>query len=187
MAAPSSTVPPAATGPGPINTDVGFITYLKEALSGTATLLQEVPEAEALEAAGLLQEVPIVGIVCKTFLQLEQFVETAKSNEGELAVLLMVCDVVVKGLLDKRSNRKGLERGFKEIEKCMSTAKAVAKRCNGTSPRDMMRQKKMARRNCKDIESVMNHLKAFCTASNLVIDDDTNVSRVRLDVSSAQC
>lgn len=63
------------------------------------------------------------------FLQLEQLVETAKSNKDDLAVLLEVCDVVVKGVVDKRSNRKGLETGFKETEKCVSRARDVAKRC----------------------------------------------------------
>ncbi len=172
MAAPSSTVPPhAGTGSGQANTDVSFFTYIREVVSETATLLQEAPVAVTSEAAGLVQEVPIVGIVCKTFLSLEQLVETAKGNKDELAVLLELCGVVIEGLLDKRADRSGLFKGFKALEKCVSSAKAVAKRCNG-----LVKPFILARKICKEIASVRSDLLAFCTMNDLVLTNDIHVS-----------
>lgn len=94
MAAPSSTVPTAvATRPSPTNADVGVLTYVEEVVVGAATLLQQVP---------------VVGDVCATFLSFQQLAETAKSNTEDLEVLRDLCDVVIKGVLDKRSDRSGL-------------------------------------------------------------------------------
>lgn len=169
MAAPSSTVPSPATGPGPTDADATFFTFVREVASGMATMLQE-PSALATEAAGLVQEVPLVGIVCKTFLSLEQLVETAKSNKGDLAVLLELCYVVIEGLLDKRSDRSGLFKGFVVLDKCVARAKDVAKRCNGR-----VKPFILARKICREIASVRSDLLAFCSTNNLVLSNDTNV------------
>ena len=179
MAAPSSTVPATATRPGPTRVDASFFTYVREVVSGTATLLQEAPVAVISEAAGLVQEVPIVGIVCKTFLSLEQLVDTANSNKDDLAALLELCDVVIKGVLDKRSDRSGLRMGFKALDKCVSGAEDLAKRCNGVSIGDKMKRGILARKICKEIASARDDLLALCTANNLALTDDTNVRGVR--------
>lgn len=173
MAAPSRTVPPAAPGPGPTDTDgdVSFFACVREVVSGTGTLLQEAPVALAAEAAGLVQEVPIVGIVCKTFLSLEQLVETAKSNKDDLAVLLELCDVMIKGLLDKREDRLGLFKGFVALEKCVSSAKQIAKLCNGRPSKLFI----LTRKICKDIASVRSDLLAFAAANLAVLAVETHV------------
>ncbi|CAN0537477.1 unnamed protein product [Ectocarpus sp. 12 AP-2014] len=104
--------------PAPTTNEVSFFAYLREVVSGVATVLQEAPQAVALEAAYLVQEVPVVGIVCKTFLSLEQFVEMARSNKEDLATLRDLCAVVITGVLDKRSEQSGLFKdGFLALEK----------------------------------------------------------------------
>ena len=176
MRAPSSTVPPpAATGSGPTDSDVSFFTYVREVVSETAILLQEAPVAVAAEAANLVQEVPIVGIVCKTFLSLEQLVETAKSNKDDLAALLELCGVVIKDVLDKRSERSGLHIGFEALEKHVKKAEKVALLCNGESMGDKMKQWILARKICKDIAGARSDVLAFCTANNLVLANETHV------------
>lgn len=86
MAAPFNTVPAAATGPCPTNADIGVLTYVEEAVVGAATLLQQAP---------------VVGDVCATFLSMNWSPQPG-ANKGDL------CDVVIKGVLDKRSDRSGL-------------------------------------------------------------------------------
>lgn len=168
MAAPSSTVP-AATA---TKNQVSLFTYLREVVSETASLLQEVPVAVTSEAAYVLQDVPIVSIVFKTFLSLEQLVETASSNKDDLANLSELIEVVIEGLLDKRSDRSGLFKGFTALEKHVHKAKEVANLCNGR-----VRRVILSRKICKDIISVRNDILGFCTATNLVITHDTHVSK----------
>lgn len=141
-------------------------------------LLQDAPVAISSEAAGLLADVPIVGIVCKTFLSFEQLVQTARSNKDDLKVLLELCDVVITGVLDNRSERPAaLFKGFVALEKHVKKAGRVAKRCNGVSIKDKMRQFVLARSICRDIVAVRNDVLAFCTANNLVLANDIHVSR----------
>ena len=177
MTAPSSTVPPAAPGLGPTAADTIFFTYVREVVSGTATLLQEAPLAVASEAAGLVQEVPIVGIVCKTFLSLEQLIETAKSNKDDLGVLRDLNGVVIKGVLEKRADRSGLFKGFEALEKHVATAEAIARRCNGAGIGDKMKRGLLARKICKDIAGAKSEVLAFCTANNLVLNNDIHVRK----------
>lgn len=168
-AAPSNLIIPGST-----NNEVSFFAYLREAVSGAATLLQEAPQAVALEAAYLVQEVPVVGIVCKTFLALEQFVETARRNKDDLATLRDLCGVVVAGVLDKRSDHAGLfEEGLVALEKHVKKAEEVAQLCNGGRVKQLV----LARRICKDIISVRNDVLAFCTANDVVITNAVHVSR----------
>ena len=177
MAAPSSTVPTAATGPAPTDADVSFFAYVREVVSGTATLLQEAPVAVMSEAAGLVQEVPIVGIVCKTFLSLEQLVETAKSNKDDLAVLRELYGVVIAGVLDKRADRSGLFTGFVALEEHVMKAKDVAERCNGAGIGGKMKRGLLARKICKDIAGARSDVLSFCTANNLVLNNDIQVRK----------
>eukprot|EP00752_Nemacystus_decipiens_P008095 g7236.t1 len=152
--------------------EVSFFTYLREFVSGTAMLLQDMPVTVATEAAGLIKDVPIVGMVCKSFLSFEQLVQTARSNKDDLAVLLELCDVVITGVLDNRSERPVLFKGFVALEKHVKKAGKVAKRCNGVGIKDKMRQFVLARSICRDIVSVRNDVLAFCTANNLVLAND---------------
>lgn len=136
--------------------------------------MQEAPQAVALEAAYLVQEVPVVGIVCKTFLAFEQFVETARSNKEDLATLRDLCAVVITGVLDKRPDHSGLfKEGFVALEKHVKKAEEVAQLCNGGRVKRLV----LARRICKDIVSVRNNVLAFCTANDVVIANDVHVSR----------
>lgn len=164
MAAPSSTVPPKK--------EASFFTYVREVISETTATLKEMPLAVALEAAGLVKDVPIVSIVCKTFLSFEQLVETARSNKEDLATLLELCGVVIEGLLDKRSDRTGLFKGFTALENHVNKAKEVANLCNGRVRRLILPGKI-----CREIIAVRNDILAFCTAINLVFAHDTHVSK----------
>lgn len=157
--------------------EVSFFSYLRDFVSGTAFLLQDMPVTVATEAAGLIKDVPIVGMVCKTFLSFEQLVQTARSNKEDLAVLLELCDVVITGVLDNREERPALFKGFVALEKHVKKAGKVAKRCNGVGLKDKMRQFVLARSICRDIVSVRNDVLAFCTANNLVLANEIHVSK----------
>lgn len=51
-------------------------------------------------AASLLEEVPVAGDVCVTFLAFEELVGTAKGNKEEFSVIrLLLCDVAIKSVL----------------------------------------------------------------------------------------
>lgn len=166
MAAPSSTVPvaAAATGASPTDDDVGFLKYVQEIMSGTATFMQEMP-------AG-------VGPLCKTFLAFEQLVETAKSNKEALSTLRDLCDVVIKGVLDKRSARSGLTKeGFAKLKEHVDKADEVAKLCNGVGTKKSWKRFLLTRKISKDIAAVRIDVLAFCSANTLVLGDDTNVSK----------
>ena len=179
MAAPSSTVPAAtAMGSSPTTADTGALAYLREVLSAGATLLQDAPLAVASEAAGLMQEVPMVGIVCKTFLALEHLVDTARSNKDDLATLRDLCGAGIKGVVDKRESRPGvLEEGFAKLGGHLLKAEELAKLCSGDRRRDKMKRAVMARKISRDIAAVRSDILAFCTANTLVLADDTHVSR----------
>lgn len=103
------TAPTSRTATGSRSTEVSFFAYLREAASGAAVLLQEAPVAVATEAACVLQDVPVVRLVCKTFLLLE-LVETAKRNKGDLVTLLDLCDVVITSLEERTPGTFGPDR-----------------------------------------------------------------------------
>ncbi|CAB1115136.1 unnamed protein product [Ectocarpus sp. CCAP 1310/34] len=176
MAAPSNTV----RVPSPTNNEASFFTYLREVLLGAATFSEEVPAANASEAAHLLEEFPVVGTVCKTFLAFEQLVETARSNKDDLATLRELCCVVVAGVLDKRSDRSGLSKRFEALEKHVNKAEEVAQLCNSSG---RVKRKVLARRICEDIVSVMNNVVEFCAANNVAISNDTNAKVVKLGMA----
>lgn len=176
MASLSKTPMPATTvGPSPTKA-VRFFTYVRRAVVGTAMVLQEAPVAVAVmsEVASLLEDVPIVGFVCKTFLAFEQLVGTAKSNKEDLVVLRDMCEVVITGVLDKRSDRSDLLKGFEALDKHVRKAKEVARQCN-TNGR--MKQFLLAGKICKEISAVRSDVLAFSTVNSLVLDNDINVSR----------
>lgn len=167
IVAPASTVPTR-----PPEDKISFWTYLREVASGTAALAQDAPLAVTAEAALLMQEVPVVGLACKTFLAFEQLVDTAQSNKKDFATLRGLCKVVFEGVLDKRSGAPGLlEEGFTKLNEHVGRAEQVAKLCNGR-----VNQFVLARKICKDIAAVRNDVLAFCTANNLVLASDVYVS-----------
>lgn len=169
MAAPSSTVPPT-------NNEVSFFTYVREVLSETATLLQEAPVAVAAEAAGLMEDVPVVSVVCKTFLAFEQLVDTARSNKEDLATLLELCGVVIEGLLNKRWDRSGLFKGFTALEKHVNKAREVAELCNGAG---RVARFVLARKISRDVASARHDVLDFCATNDLVLTNDILVSLSR--------
>ncbi|CAN0107958.1 unnamed protein product [Ectocarpus fasciculatus] len=175
MAAPSNTV----SVPAQTNNEVSFFAYLRNVLSGAVTLSHEVPVAVASEAAHLVEEFPVVGIVCKTFLSFEQLVDTARSNKDDLATLRELCGVVVTGVLDKRSDRSGLSKGFVALEKHMNKAEEVAQLCNG----EPLKRNVLARRICEEIVSVRNDVVEFCAGNDVVITNDTHAKVVKLGVT----
>ncbi|CAM9716099.1 unnamed protein product [Ectocarpus sp. 6 AP-2014] len=176
MAAPSNTVPV----PSQTNSEVSFFAYLREVLSGAATSSEEVPVAVASEAAHLVEEFPVVGIVCKTLLAFEQLAETARSNKVDLATLRELCCVVVTEVLDKRSDRSGLSKGFEALEKHVNKAEEVALLCNNGG---RLKRQVLARRICEDIVSVMNDVVEFCAANNVAISNETHAKVVKLGVA----
>ena len=180
MAAPSSTVPAAESMRPSSDTANGCALAASlggEVMSGGATVLQDAPLAVAVEAAGLMQEVPIVGIVCKTFLSLEQLVDTAKSNKEDLATLLDICGDGIKRVVDKRKSRTGeLEEGFAKLGEHLRQAEEVAKRCSGDRPRQRIKRAILARKISRDIAAIKSDILAFCAVNTLVVADNTNVS-----------
>lgn len=157
------------------STEVSFFAYLREVVSGTAaSLLQEVPLGVASEAACLLQEVPAVELACKTFLLLEQLVETAKVNKSDLITLRDLCDVVINAALETRSSgRSGLlEDVLTELQQPVGKAQQVAKLCNAGRVKRLV----LARKICNDIAAVRKDVLSFCAARDYVLADDVQVS-----------
>lgn len=176
MATPSSAVP------SPPEEKASFFSYVREIVLGAATMVQDAPLAVTAEAACLMQEVPVAGLACKTFLAFEQLVDTAKSNKEDLATLRDLCEVVIEGVLEKRSGPPGLlEEGFTKLREHVGRAEDVAKLCNGRA-----RQFFLARKICKDIAAVRNDVLAFCAANNLVLANGIHVSSQTL-LSRADC
>lgn len=174
MAALSSSVPVVSdTGPGRTYEENSFFSYVRESVSGTATLLENAPLAVATEVAHVMQEVPVVGIVCRTYLLLEQLVDTARSNKEELATLRDLCEAVIKGVLDKRSNSGLLQEGFTKLREHVQKAKEVAQLCN--KQKRGVAKYVLARKTCNEIATVRSNVLAFCTTSNLVLTDDIHV------------
>ena len=129
-------------------------------------VLQEIP-AEVL---------PVVGTMCKTFLAIEQLVETARSNKEALVTLRKLCNVVIKGVLNKRSGRSGLPReGFAELKEHVDKAEEVAKLCNGVGVKGALKRFVLARKISNDIAAVRSDVLAFCSVNNLVLADDIHV------------
>eukprot|EP00752_Nemacystus_decipiens_P017158 g15372.t1 len=170
MAAPSSTVPGSAasnSGPNPTTTYADALKYAKEVVAEAATLLQEMPA----------EVVPIVGNVCKTFLAFKQLVEKAESNEGALSTLLQMCDVVVKDVLDARTDRPGFPKsGFTQLGEHVRKAEEVAKLCNGVRKRDRAKRFVLARKISKDIADIREDILAYCALYNIAVAVDTHAT-----------
>eukprot|EP00752_Nemacystus_decipiens_P012587 g11147.t1 len=167
MAAPSSTVADAAvaTGLSPTKNSEGFLIHIQQFAARTAVVLQKMP-AEAL---------PVVGSLCETFLAFEQLVDTARSNKGALSVLRELFEVVIKGVLDKRSGRSGLPKeGFEKLKEHVGRAEQVAKLCNGVGIKGSVKCFVLARKISDGIAAVRSHVLAFCSANNLALADDTH-------------
>lgn len=174
MATPSSTVPAAAAaaGPGSTSDDVGMLQYVQEVAAGTTAV-----PAEAL---------PVVGTLRKTLLAFEQLVKTARSNKDDLTELRGLCDVVVKGVLDKRPRRSGLPKeGFEKLKEHLGRAESVAKLCNGVGIEGSVKRVVLARKISNEIAAIRSDVLAFCSMNNLA--DDTVVSNSRRHGQSSLC
>lgn len=155
MAAPSSTVPDDAA-------EVGALTYAKEIVSGAATLFQEVP---------------VVGEVCAAFLAFEQLVKTATSNQEDLAVLVELCDVVIKGVLERCSERSpALEEALRKLEKHVKGAEVVAQLCHGKGVKRVLQQVTLSGKISRDIAAVKQNVLDISIAISLVLSHDLHVS-----------
>lgn len=142
------------------NGDLGVLSYAQEVTSGVASLLQEFPA---------------VGELCKTFLSFEQLVETAKSNKEELAVLRELCDVVIKGVLERCSDRSDPYEGLAALAVHVERAKAVAKQCGKGG---VVKQVIMSRKTSRDIASVKKKILDLSIMINMVIGNDLHVSDI---------
>lgn len=142
-------------------TDVGVETYVEEIVVGAATLLQAVP---------------VVGEVCATFLAFTSLVGTARSNKGNLRKLQHLCDIVIEGVLRKRSGRwKLLDEGFADLREQVKKAEDVAKLCNGVRLKEKLKRTLLAVKICGDIASVTVHLVNLATVHNLVVSAQIKV------------
>lgn len=179
MAAPSNTAVPAAAAPGPSQTasDARVSVYVQEALWGGAAVMQDAPFAISSEAAGVLSEVPVLGIVCKAYLTIEELVSTAKSNKEDLAYLRDLFDGEIKKLLKKRKSRRGfLDQEFSKLQTLVLKAEGVAALCNGDRCRDKMKRAILARKISKDIGAIKSDIQLFCSTIGFVLNDATYVS-----------
>ncbi|CAN0014526.1 unnamed protein product, partial [Ectocarpus sp. 6 AP-2014] len=143
----------------PEDSGVSVLTYIREFAAGAATLLQEIPA---------------VGIACKTYLAFEDLVQTATSNKLELAVLGELIDLILQRYVKRWAEREHQGRLREEVialEKHLKSAEGVAGLCNG---RGLKRLKQLAlcRRICNEIESVRKKVLHFCTINNLVLTSE---------------
>lgn len=124
-------------------------------------------------AAALFQEVPVAGELCATFLAFEELVETARSNREDLAVLLELCDVVIKSVLRKGCSEysAGLEEALGRLKMHMGAAKEVAQLCNGR-----VKQILLGRKISRDIAAVRKNVLDFSVTINVALTHDLHVS-----------
>lgn len=145
---------PTSTEPGDV------VIYVQEVVGGAATLLQEFP---------------VIGIVCRIFLSFGQAVESARSNKDDLADLLELCDLVIKGLLSRREKTgldDGLVNGFERLAEHIEKAGAIAKRCRGNP----MKQFILSRRISSEIIAVRKNVLGLCTTNTLLLSASLHVS-----------
>lgn len=132
-------------------------------------------------AATLLQEIPAVGIACKTYLAFEDLVQTATSNKLELGVLQELCGLVLKRYVKRctdnkqREHRGGLRDELVALENHIKSAEDVAGLCNGKGLK-RLRHLTLCRKICNEITSVRKNVLEFCTVNNLVLTNELHVS-----------
>lgn len=140
---------------------IGVLTYAQELVSGTATLLEDLPA---------------VGVVCKSLLAFESLVERARTNKEELVVLRELCEVVFNALVVERRSepweRTGLQDGLDALARHVERAKAVANLCHG----NRFKQLALSRKICKEIAAVRKDVLDFSATINVVITNDLHVS-----------
>lgn len=140
---------------------VAVLTYVQEVVSG---------------AAELLQGVPVVGDVCTTFLAFEELAKTAASNKQDLIVLAELCDVVIKGVLERCSERSPvLGEAFRNLEKHVKGAEDAAQLCHGKGMK-RVKQVALSGKISRDIAAVRENVRDCSIAFNLVVGQDLHVS-----------
>ncbi|CAM9443742.1 unnamed protein product, partial [Ectocarpus fasciculatus] len=136
---------------------VSIFEYIRELAAGTATLLQEVPA---------------VGIACKTYLAFEDLVQTATCNKHELSVLSELCALVLKRYVERCAAEQREDRGLhEELVNHIKSAEDVAGLCNGKGLK-RLKQLALCRRICNDITSVRKNVLDFCTVNNLILSSE---------------
>lgn len=140
----------------PSTPKVSVSVYVREVVSGTCTVFQEMP---------------VVSIVCKTLLSIEQLVGTAKGNRKELAVLLELCDVVTKGALNRWSEHPGPYEGLEALKRHVENAHRVAAMCN----KGRFARLALSRKISRNIVTVKTNIVNFATLHNLVLSTALHV------------
>ncbi|CAM9562379.1 unnamed protein product, partial [Ectocarpus sp. 8 AP-2014] len=139
---------------------VSVRTYIREFTAGAATLLQEIPA---------------VGIACKTYLAFEDLVQTATSNKLELCVLGELLELVLQRYVKRWAEREHHQGCLREeviaLENHIKSAEGVAGLCNGKGLK-RLKQLALCRRICNEIESVRKNVLHFCTVHNLVLNSE---------------
>ena len=135
------------------------------------------------EAITLLQELPLVGVVCKTLLTLKDLIDAVKSNHEELENLLKLLDYVIRGTLRQRHRQKtSLEEGFKKLEELVEETKGIAQRCQKSGIRHWL----SARRLSGDIEAIKAAVHSYMQGMNLVLNVSIHVSASYACASSSR-
>lgn len=143
--------------------------------------MQEIP-------AEILPILPVVGPLCKTFLAVEELVETAKSNKEALRVVHELCDLVIKGFLAPRKNHRWLPKeGFEALTEYVGRAKAVAVLCNKTGFKAFFRRFLLAHQICDDIASIRSDVLAFVMVNTLLLADGSHVSKPQSRLGNPAC
>lgn len=140
-------------------------------------------EAFLTGAAGLLQDFPVVGAVCKAFLTFTQAVETATSNKDDLTELKELCNLVIKGVLQQRWEQKtgdDLDDGFEKLKMCIERANEIANKCHGNAVKQFI----FSRRTSRDVAAIRKSVMGLCTANTLLLSASMHVSELQ---SSVRC
>ncbi|CAN0454055.1 unnamed protein product, partial [Ectocarpus sp. 8 AP-2014] len=137
---------------------VSVLTYIREFTAGAATLLQEIPA---------------VGIACKTYLAFEDLVQTATSNKLELCVLGELIELVLQRYVKRCAERehRGVREELVALENHIKSAEGVAGLCNGKGLK-RLKHLTLCRRICNEIESVRKNVVHFCTINNLILSSE---------------
>ena len=122
--------------------------------------------------------------VCKTLLDVEGLLETAKHHGEELAKLLERCNMVANATVDRceerASDHENLLQGLEKLADC---AKAIAELCN--KERSSYRSLLLHRKISKDLKTLEARIISFAATNDISLIEATNDVSLKTSLSVA--
>lgn len=141
--------------------------HVREVASGAAALPGHHPASPAAAADDTLL------LLSNTLLEVERLVNTAKSSMGELTTVLQVCDVVTRGMIDRRL---GLKRDTSTYESQLQALQELVLRLKEVAVLLCNKGRSSARSILGDIATIKTKVIIFATVNDVAITDVLYVS-----------